>query len=71
MAEPDETMTRIGHGMELGQQGEREAARLLFDDVWRDMGGDGGDPLHRCALAHAMADVQDDVGEELVWDLRA
>lgn len=35
------------------------------------MGGDAGDPLHRCALAHAMADVQDEVREELVWDLRA
>ena len=28
-------------------------------------------PLHRCVLANAMADVQDDVRQELVWDQRA
>jgi hypothetical protein len=27
--------------------------------------------LHRVALAHALADVQDDPREELAWDLRA
>ena len=27
--------------------------------------------MHRCGLAHAMADVQDDVRQELVWDQRA
>jgi len=35
-----------------------------------EIGGESGDPFHRCALAHAMADVQDDVHEELLWDLR-
>jgi hypothetical protein len=49
---------------------EREAARRLFADLWEEIGA-GGDALHRCALAHSMADVQDDVREELVWDLRA
>lgn len=71
MIEPDATMTRIGQGIELSQQGECEAARHLFDQVWNDIGGDSGDPFHRCALAHAIADVQDDLREELVWDLRA
>ena len=71
MTEPDPTMTRIGLGIELSQQGEREAARTVFAQVWDDMGGEGGDPFHRCALAHSMADVQDDVQGELVWDLRA
>lgn len=71
MDEPDATMVRIGEGIELSQRGERDAARSLFAMVWDDIGGDGGDPLHRCALAHSMADVQDDVNEELVWDLRA
>ncbi|WP_151483361.1 hypothetical protein [Streptomyces albicerus] len=33
--------------------------------------GEQGDPLQRCTLAHAMADVQDDVREELIWDQRA
>ena len=59
--EPDPTMTRIGHGMELSQRGEHEAARLVFTEIWDDIGGVNGDPFHRCALAHSMADVQDDV----------
>jgi hypothetical protein len=69
MRVPDATMTRIGRGMELGQRGEREAARVVFAKIWSDIGCDDGDPLHRCAVAHAMADVQDDVREELIWDL--
>lgn len=64
-------MIRIGQGIALSQRGERDAARQLFVQVWSDIGGEHGDPLHRCALAHSMADVQDDVNEELVWDLTA
>lgn len=66
----DPTMARIAEGMALGRRGERAGARRLFAEVWADIGQDG-DPLHRCALAHAMADVQDDVREELRWDERA
>jgi len=43
----------------------------LFGRIWDEIGGERGDPLHVCVLAHAMADVQDDVHEELVWDRRA
>jgi hypothetical protein len=68
--EPDAIMTRIGKGIELSQRGERDAARDIFSQVWDEI-GPSGDALHRCALAHWMADVQDDVHEELVWDLRA
>ncbi len=71
MGEPDEAMARIGEGIALGQRGEREAARRLFAQVWSDIGAEEGDPFHRCALSHSMADVQDDVREELVWDSRA
>jgi tetratricopeptide (TPR) repeat protein len=68
----DEAMTRIARGVELHhQRGERDAARALFGEVWDEIGGESGDPLHVCVLAHSMADVQDDVGEELLWDLRA
>ncbi|MGW0595358.1 hypothetical protein [Streptosporangium sp. NPDC002607] len=70
MTEPDVTMAKIGQGMELGQSGERAAARRLFSELWQEIGATG-DPLHRCALAHSMADVQDDAHEELLWDLRA
>ena len=71
MDEPDVPMTRIGEGIALSQRGERDAARRLFTMVWADIGGEDGDPLYRCALAHSMADVQDAAHDELVWDLRA
>lgn len=63
-------MERIGEAMGLGQRGERAAARELFGRLWDEIGSDG-DAFHRCALAHSMADVQDDVADELLWDERA
>jgi len=70
VSEPDDVMTRIGQAVELGQRGERPAAWRLFAELHEQIGPDG-DALHRVALAHAMADVQDDPREELAWDLRA
>ncbi|MER6825181.1 hypothetical protein ABT352_04260 [Streptosporangium sp. NPDC000563] len=68
----DPTLTRIGQGVELHHhKGRRDAARELFAQIWDDIGGEKGEPLHVCVLAHSMADVQDDVREELMWDLRA
>ncbi|MEV0618376.1 tetratricopeptide repeat protein [Nonomuraea sp. NPDC050404] len=68
----DPVMTRIGEGVQLHHaQGRREDARDLFARIWDDIDGERGDPLHVSVLAHSMADVQDDVSEELVWDLRA
>jgi len=68
----DPTLTRIGQGVELHHhKGQRDAARELFAQIWDDIGGEKGEPLHVCVLAHSMADVQDDVREELMWDLRA
>ncbi|MGC4746223.1 tetratricopeptide repeat protein [Micromonospora sp. DT201] len=68
----DETLARINEGVQLHhQQGQREAARDLFAQIWDEIGGERGDPLHVCVLAHSMADVQDDVHQELVWDERA
>ncbi|MEU4532739.1 tetratricopeptide repeat protein [Micromonospora ureilytica] len=68
----DETLTRINQGVQLNHhQGQREAARDLFAQIWDEIGGERGDPLHVCVLAHSMADVQEDVHQELVWDERA
>ena len=68
----DPTIIRIGEGVELHhRRGQREAARDLFARIWDDIGGEQGDALHVCVLAHAMADVQDDVHQELIWDQRA
>lgn len=68
----DHTLVRIGHGVELHHhRGDREAACRLFAAIWDEIGGESGDPLHVAVLAHAMADVQDDVHAELEWDERA
>ncbi len=71
MTVADNTMARIGRGIELSQRGDRAAARGLFAEIWDDIGGEAGDAFHRCALAYSMADVQDEAHEELMWDLRA
>jgi hypothetical protein len=63
----DPVMTRIGEAVGLGHAGDAAAARRRFADIWEDVGADG-DPLHRCALAHYAADVQEDPAEELRWD---
>ncbi|MDQ7905039.1 hypothetical protein RB614_10955 [Phytohabitans sp. ZYX-F-186] len=68
----DPTVARIGQGVELHHgQGQRDAARDVFARIWEEIGGEQGDPLHVCVLAHSMADVQDDVHQELIWDQRA
>jgi hypothetical protein len=68
----DPVLVRIGEGVELHHgRGRREAARHVFARLWDEIGGEQGDPLHVCVLAHAMADVQDDAHEELLWDQRA
>jgi hypothetical protein len=64
-------MTRVSEGIELSQSGDRETSCRLFAEAWEEIGGERGDPFHRCALAHSMADVQDDVREEPLWDRRA
>ncbi|GEC07038.1 hypothetical protein SSP24_46930 [Streptomyces spinoverrucosus] len=69
-AAPDAVMTRIGQVVMLHHAGDREEARHRFLKLWAEIGEDG-DPLHRCTLAHYMADTQDDPCDELAWDLRA
>ncbi|GLX51116.1 hypothetical protein Shyhy01_40660 [Streptomyces hygroscopicus subsp. hygroscopicus] len=66
----DEVLTRIGQVVMLHHGGDREEARSRFLDLWAEIGEDG-DPLHRCTLAHYLADTQDDPADELAWDLRA
>ena len=67
----DEILVRVGNGIGLGASGHRAEARRLLQTVWQDIGGEAGDALHRCAVAHALADVQDEPADELRWDVRA
>ncbi|WP_326613028.1 hypothetical protein OIE62_08645 [Streptomyces scopuliridis] len=69
-ASEDAVMTRIGQAVMLLHGGDREEARNRFGELWAEL-GEAGDAFHRCALAHYMADTQDDPGDELAWDLRA
>ncbi|MDT0611002.1 hypothetical protein [Streptomyces lancefieldiae] len=69
-AAPDAVLTRIGQVVMLHHAGDREEARRRFLGLWAEI-GEHGDPLHRCTLAHYLADTQDDPGDELAWDLRA
>ncbi len=69
-AAADTMMTRIGQVVMLLHGGDREEARGRFLDLWAEIGQEG-DALHRCTLAHYMADAQDDPSDELAWDLRA
>ncbi|WP_234430675.1 hypothetical protein [Streptomyces sp. NRRL F-4489] len=54
----------------LHRAGDREEARNRLAALWQEI-GPRGDAFHRCALAHYMADTQDDPRDELYWDLRA
>ncbi len=69
-AAPDAVLTRIGQVVMLHHAGDREEARHRLLALWAELGEDG-DPLHRCTLAHYLADTQDDPADELAWDLRA
>ena len=58
-AAPDALLTRIGQIVMLHHGGDREEARDRLLGLWAELGEDG-DPLHRCTLAHYLADTQDD-----------
>ncbi|WP_457077216.1 hypothetical protein [Modestobacter sp. SYSU DS0290] len=53
-----------------GHAGHRAEARTRLTALWAQVGS-RGDALHRVAIAHHLADLQDDVREELTWDERA
>jgi hypothetical protein len=69
-AAADAVMGRIGQAVMLHHGGDREEARGRFLELWAEIGEDGN-PLHRCTLAHYLADTQDEPADELAWDLRA
>lgn len=58
-------MAEITAAVELSRAGQRAEARDRLTAIWERIGAHG-DPLHRVTVAHFLADVQDDVHEELV-----
>lgn len=69
-APADTVLARVAAAVGGGQRGDRAEAGRLLAALWTEV-GPAGDPLHRCAVGHAMADVQDEPAAELEWDLRA
>lgn len=66
----DETMERITASVTKGRAGDSESARFELLSIWDDIGV-GGDPFHRCTLAHYLADLFEHPAQALVWDVRA
>ena len=66
----DDVMGRVTAVVQ-GQAGDRAAARRELAALWTEVEQSGGDAFHRCVIAHFLADVQDDVRDELMWDERA
>lgn len=68
MADP--VLEGIHAAMRLHYRGEVEQARERLSCLWEELEG-GSNIYHRCVLAHHIADTQQDLQDELAWDLRA
>lgn len=58
--------TELLDAVQLALSGQSELARRRLDKLWQELPLD--DFFHRCVLAHYLADLQEDPGEELRWD---
>lgn len=67
---PDPTMEAIGRAALEGRAGDIASARRKLLALWSTIGVTG-DPLHRCTLAHHLADLYEDPAQALAWDIRA
>jgi len=60
----------IREGMALREQGRPSEAKALMGTLLAEVEG-GDDAYLKIFLAHSLADVQDNLEDELAWDLRA
>ncbi|MFE1173140.1 hypothetical protein [Streptomyces sp. NPDC058773] len=67
---PDTTMEAISQAVIEGRAGHIASARQKLLALWSTIGVTG-DPLHRCTLAHYLADLYEDAAQALAWDIRA
>lgn len=70
MNQPNPTLERIKNAMRSFHRGDRPQAREELRELWDELGA-SGDTYHRSVVAHYLADVQDNLQDELTWDLRA
>lgn len=61
-------MDEIMAAVAKGQAGQRAEAARELKALWDDAGDDA---LQRVTIAHHLADLQDDLAAELLWDQRA
>lgn len=66
----DPTMEAINAAIAQGRAGRTDEARGALLQLWTQIGV-LGDPLHRCWLAHSLADLHEEPAEALTWDVRA
>lgn len=66
----DPMMDAITTAVSLGREGDVSTARDELLAIWRRIGA-MGDPLHRCTLAHYLADLYAHPAAALIWDVRA
>lgn len=64
---PDAVMEEIRKAQEMNVAGDRAGARAILEQLWETT----EDALHRCTIAHYLADLQGTVLDELRWDERA
>jgi hypothetical protein len=62
-----DVLAKIDDAVALGRS-DAVRAREELAELWDSV---EDDPLYRCAIAHAMADVQTNANDELLWDRRA
>ena len=56
--------------IKLLRGGDRPGGRRALEAVWAQVAHDP-DPFQECVLSHHMADAQDDLADELAWDVRS
>lgn len=66
----DPTMAAIIDAVTQGRSGHIDTARSQLLELWKTIGV-SGDPLHRCTVAHYLADLYSDPAQALAWDVRA
>jgi tetratricopeptide (TPR) repeat protein len=70
MTQPSAIFEEMRSAMRMFHRGDREEARQALEDIWDGL-GEEGNAFYRCVAAHYIADMQDDLQEELAWDIRA
>lgn len=70
-AAADPVMQRISEAVVAARSGvDVDGPRSALLALWTEITA-GGDPLHRCTLAHYLADLYEDPARALIWDVRA